>query len=598
MITAGDEGVVRIFDARTGVLSGELVGHERSIYDLAAAREADVVASGGVDGTARLWRPSSGEALGVVRPPGGALRSLALSPSGTVLATGNNDGPVRLWDAATGQFLGSLEGHQDSVIDLQFDRTGALLASASLDGTARLWRVTPEAAAVAELRGHIGYIGQVSFSPDAVLVATAGEDGTARLWETVTGRQVSLLRGHGGMVNRVDFRPDGRSLATASDDKTARLWRVDPHSRIVSGIPGSGVRPSNAVFADEGETIVIEDSKEVSRLEVSTGKRVAAIPAGPLAVLSPDAALAFVASSSTSPASVWDTATGRRLLDLPDVEDAGGVISRGNRMLAAPGPGVNEVSLWDLQSGRRTSVLSGHTAHAVPLAFSPNGEFLATGSIDKTARLWDTASGRPLAVLTSHDASIWEGTFSPDGQRLVTAALDKTAVVWSVPEGERLVVLRGHGGLFEGFGEDARTSIHSAKFSPDGAFVATASADKTARVWDAATGRTLAVLAGHHAPVMSAEWSPDGQFVATTSSGLTLPGDDRTVDPTLRVWEAKSGQLVAAFEHHIDNVNSAGWDTDGKRIVTTSDDGTVRIHTCDVCVPFKQLLALARHRIS
>ncbi|MCA1703595.1 MAG: WD40 repeat domain-containing protein, partial [Actinobacteria bacterium] len=314
--------------------------------------------------------------------------------------------------------------------------------------------------------------------------------------------------------------------------------------------------------------------------------------------LSPDAALAFISSSSTSPASVWDTATGRKVLDLPDLTRPGGVISPGNRFLAAPGPGSNDVSLWDLQNGRRTSVLSGHTAAAFPLAFSPNGELLATGGIDKTARLWDAASGRPIAVLTSHDAPVFKGTFSSDGQRLVTASSDKTAVVWSVPRGERLAVLRGHGGLFEEFGEDARTAISSAQFSPDGTLVVTASDDKTARVWDAADGQTLAVLTGHHAPVVSAEWSPDGQYVATTSSGLKLPGDDRTVDATLRVWEAKSGRLVAVFEDHASHVNSAAWDTAGRRIVTTSDDGTVRIFTCEVCVPIDKLLALARGRLT
>ncbi len=98
--------------------------------------------------------------------------------------------------------------------------------------------------------------------------------------------------------------------------------------------------------------------------------------------------------------------------------------------------------------------------------------------------------------------------FSPDGARIVTASQDRTARVWDAATGKEIAVLRGH--------ED---SVYSAAFSPDGARVVTASVDRTARVWDAATGKEIAVLRGHKDLVYSAAFSPDGARIVTASGG-------------------------------------------------------------------------------
>jgi dipeptidyl aminopeptidase/acylaminoacyl peptidase len=191
-----------------------------------------------------------------------------------------------------------------------------------------------------------------------------------------------------------------------------------------------------------------------------------------------------------------------------------------------------------------------HTAASTGVAFSPDGQWLATGSL-KVARVWDVASGHVRARLT-HGDMVWGVAFSPDGELVATACMDKRARLWEVASGH--VRALAH--------DDA---VWGVAFSPDGRLVATTGENTTARVWDVASGQEHTRLSHSRIGISGVAFSPDGQLLATA-------GDDTTA----RVWEVASGQEILRLAHD-DEVWGVAFSPDGQLLATSSKDRTARL---------------------
>jgi WD40 repeat protein/tRNA A-37 threonylcarbamoyl transferase component Bud32 len=160
-----------------------------------------------------------------------------------------------------------------------------------------------------------------------------------------------------------------------------------------------------------------------------------------------------------------------------------------------------------------------------------------------------------VSVITGHTDQVFCAAFSPDGKQLVTGSLDRTARIWDAVSGREVRVLVGH-----------TDWVSAAVFSPDGRQIVTASSDRSVRIWDAATGRQLLSLLGHTDAVRSARFSPDGAKIVTASR-----------DNTARIWDAATGQQLRLLAGHSGALRSAAFSPDGTRIVTASSDGTAQI---------------------
>src|ERR1017187_6200361 len=307
------------------------------------------------------------------------------------------------------------------------------------------------------------------------------------------------------------------------------------------------------------------------------------------AMFSPDGGRVLTAAFDDT-ARVWDATTGKALTLLSEntVQIGTAAFSPdGTRVITAANVLAvkNDITarIWDALSGKTLVVLRGHTAGVIAAAFSPDGQLVATGSLDTTARVWDI-TGKLLAVLRGHPGTVGTVAFSPDSKRVVTTsghaslAPDNTARVWNATTGKELAVLSGRPALTIGTAEELEVlrghngPVLAASFSPNGQYVVTAGYDGTVRVWDVATEKEPVILRVRQSALGRAVFSPNGKRVLT--AGGWLAGADEN---TAKVWDAASGKELAVLGGHGNAVIDAAFSPDGKYVVATGY-GTATIY--------------------
>ena len=200
-------------------------------------------------------------------------------------------------------------------------------------------------------------------------------------------------------------------------------------------------------------------------------------------------------------------------------------------------------------------IATGHSGEVRSVAFSPDGQTLASGSMDSTVKLWDVSTGREKASLAGHKNSVYSVAFSPDGQTLASGSMDSTVKLWDLNTGREKASLAGH-----------KDSVWSVAFSPDGQTLASGSEDNTIKLWDVNTGREKASLAAHKSFAMSVAFSPDGQTLASGS-----------MDSTVKLWDVSTGREKASLAGHKNSVWSVAFSPDGQTLASGSADNTVKL---------------------
>ena len=241
----------------------------------------------------------------------------------------------------------------------------------------------------------------------------------------------------------------------------------------------------------------------------------------------------------------------------------------------ASGSFDDTIKLWNVKTGKLLQTLEGNSHSVNSVAYSPDGQTLASGgsisyqelirlkyspdlasgSYDQSIKLWDVKTGKLLQTLKDDSGSVKSVAYSPDGQTLASGSRDNTIKLWDVKTGKLLQTLEGHS-----------SSVKSVAYSPDGQTLASGSWDNTIKLWNVKTGNLLQTLEGHSSWVNSVAYSPDGQTVASGSR-----------DSTIKLWNVKTGKLLQTLEGHSISVNSVAYSPDGQTLASGSGDDTIKI---------------------
>lgn len=425
--SSGDDAEILLWDGESGHVRHRLPADGR-VASLAFHPSGRILASGGIDPLIRLWDTHSGELLRVLPGHTGLISSLAFNADGSLLASGGVDQTVALWETESGHLRYTFAGHPVALFSIAVHPQRGLLASAGTDPRVRLWQLDGTAGGPRSLVGHTRPVNAAAFSGDGGLVAAAGDDGTVCLWDTDTGRPVHCLDVKTGKLFAVAFQPGGTHLACAGDGGMLSLWDI-PTGR------------QRAVM--QGHTN----------------------PIGNLA-FSPDGSLLFSAGEDNS-VRVWRvTESGAlealRTCPIPHTE-------RGISVCVAVHPlgrlaacaGMGQIYLVETGSGRAVTTLEGHSGWVSSLAYSPDGQWLASGGNDGVVRLWDGESGALCHTLHTETDVILSVCFGSD-QRLFSAGIRGVINEWDVRSGQ-LVTSRRPPGPYAGMNIRGVTGISEAQ---------------------------------------------------------------------------------------------------------------------------------------
>jgi WD40 repeat protein len=517
ILTWGSAGVVRVWDATTGELLQDLVGHEGLVRVGRFSPDGTLIASGGHDdGVAMVWDASTGEVVGEMLGHRGHVVHLEWSPDSTKIVTGSTDTTAIVWDARTSRDLLTIQ-HGWFVFGVEFspDSTRALSTST---GLTQVHDVAARQLAF-DFPDHAGVL-QATASPDGKHLAVFGLDETATVYDLATGGAVFALE-HRGRVNGLAFSPDGTQLATSSTDSLARLWDAST-GRLQHTLDYFRCDVTSVAYSDDGRRLLTNGGRYGPCIwEPQTGRHIydyLTQTTSFLASQSPDGNR-VVTSETVGPTRLWQTKHPWDSVSLSHIREVDRVAFSADSTRLVTASRDHMAKLWNGKTGRNLARLAGHTGWVTDATFSPDGTWIATASRDGTARIWSASSGAPLRVLAGHELGVERVVFDAGGTRLLTWGWDARVRVWDPATGRLRFAL-----------EHAAT-ISAAVFNPRRDQIITASADGRARAWSASTGRLQFTL-GHAARIHAVITTPDGRRIITTSH-----------DGTVKIWDADSGEL-------------------------------------------------------
>uniref|UniRef100_A0A0D9XTS9 NLE domain-containing protein n=2 Tax=Leersia perrieri TaxID=77586 RepID=A0A0D9XTS9_9ORYZ len=350
-----------------------------------------------------------------------------------------------------------------------------------------VFRIRPVNRCSATIAGHTEAVLSVSFSPDGRCLASGSGDTTVRFWDLNTQTPLFTCKGHKNWVLCIAWSPDGNHLVSGSKSGELILW--DPKTGKQLGTPLTGHR-----------------------------KWITSVSWEPVHLQAP--CRRFVSASKDGDARIWDITTRKCVIALTGHTNSVTCVKWGGDGLIYTGSEDCSIKVWETSQGKLVKTLQGHGHWVNSLALSTE-YVLRTGAYDHTGKTYSTADEMKEAALARYKKMRGNAP-----ERLVSGSDDFTMFLWEPTISKQPKArMTGHQKL-----------VNHVYFSPDGQWLASASFDKSVKLWNGITGKFVAAFRGHVADVYQISWSADSRLLLSGSKDSTLKVASGGKDRVLKLW--------------------------------------------------------------
>lgn len=489
----------------------------------------ELLSGSSIGGELRVWDPETLELLELIpRPFTLPYSNLVITPDGQFLIAAQQSSPnIALWDINTWErVLMAFEGYEDVVRSMDLSPNGETLILGNYDGSLILWDIKNDQPIGDRMIGHTDLVNKVSFSPDGERIISVSTDQTIRLWDPATRQAVgdpfATLTEN---ISDVAFHPENGTFATSGSEGSVILWSPTTHTPIEQVLSWHNDAVWEVAFTSDGDSLASASADHsIGIWDMSAQPTLTRSLGGNLGQIysldfSPDDSL--LAAGGQTGVKVWDWQEAKQVLEMTGVHEEPVVcldFSPDGEILASGGMD-SKIILWDVSTGKMIGEpLAKHQSTVSDLAFSPSGEILVSVGCSSADSqycergemiIWDL-SGQQISsqTLTIHAHNIWTLAFSPDGEMIATGSADETIQLWDAASGEAVGdPILGH-----------ETGVTSLAFSPDGDVLASGGIDTVILLTDLASRQRIGPpLVSHEAPVSSLTFSPDGKSLVSSS---------------------------------------------------------------------------------
>ncbi|OAQ24029.1 WD40 repeat-like protein, partial [Linnemannia elongata AG-77] len=426
---------LQVWDSQTGESLFDVKVQTGNVKSVKYSPDGERLVSGGYDGTIRFWNPENGEPGVVLNSSLGAVYSLTFTPDGRRIASGHGEGGLQLWHVVSGEPGPILHGHTKPVTGIAFSPDNRWIASCSFDETVRLWDAatgTP----INTLSSHKAILNDIAFSPNGLQIASGGDDSRVRLWDvdsilTSSVEQQDYL----GVVWKTVHSPNGQYVLTVSNNQTVKQWSslTGTTSPLLIELPESlfiwsasySLNGFPTVAATQDESMRLWELQEGSSNIILEGSRVATC------VTMSRCCRWIVSIDRDNTVTLWDLGSTQQMHVLiePTHETICCLAFSANGHQLAVGNWSGTIRLFDPQSKGLTMSKSTYWGIGV-ISFSPDNQQLAVGTDDGLIYLRGLQSEERAIELRGHTEKVECIAYSPCGEWIASGSGDKTVQLW------------------------------------------------------------------------------------------------------------------------------------------------------------------------